>query len=109
MKILVWAALVAMIPAMAQAQFCNLSDGDIAALAVSASKLTPKGFSALSPDDQNTVCLTRAFIKKLDAQNDVLSEAAVYSNDYLSPDELQRTVLANRAFLKAMLTAKGNH
>jgi hypothetical protein len=86
-----------------QAWACTPSDSDFKALAASASGLTPSGFSALPQEDKDLVCLTRAFIQKFEAQNEVISAPESYSNDYLSADEVQRTARANRAYIKSVL------
>src|SRR5260370_26188217 len=86
-----------------QAWACTPSDSDFKALAASASGLTPSGFSALPQEDKDVVCETRAFIRKFEAQNEVMSEPERYSNDYLSADEIERTVPANRIYLKRIL------
>jgi hypothetical protein len=86
-----------------QAWACTPSDSDFEALAASHSGLTPSAFSALPQEDKDTVCMTRAFIRKFEAQNEVISGPESYSNDYLSADELERTVRANRAYLKSVL------
>ena len=86
-----------------QAWACTPSTSDFKALATSRSALTPSGFSALPQEDKDVVCVTRAFIRKFEAQNEVISEPESYSNDYLSADELERTVRANRAYIKSVL------
>lgn len=86
-----------------QAWACTPSDSDFKALAASASGLTPGRFSALPQEDKDVVCMTRAFIRKFEAQNDVISGPESYSNDYLSADEIERTVRANRIYLKSVL------
>lgn len=86
-----------------QARACTRSVSDFKALAASASGLTPSGFSALSQEDKDLVCETRAFVRKFEAQNDVMTGPERYSSDYLSADELERTVRANRSYLKKVL------
>ena len=85
---------------------CTPSDSDFKALAASASRLTPSGFAALPKEDKDLVCETRAFVRKFEAQNEVLNGADVYSLDYLSADEVERTTRANRAYLKKVLSQR---
>ena len=88
MKVLLFAALALLISTAAQA--CTPSEGDFQALAASPSHLTPSGFSALAPVNQNSVCLTRAFIKQVDDQKGVITVVKGYAAEYLSPAELKR-------------------
>jgi hypothetical protein len=91
---------------------CSLSEGDTRALAVSPSHLTPDGFGALTPPQQESVCKTRAAIKQLGAQKDALLDATIkvtmsYSTKYLSPAEKTRIDTASDAWLLKTLKAKG--
>jgi hypothetical protein len=101
MKLLLVAASAVVLSNVAQA--CTPSADDFNALASSSSHLTPSGFAALPQEDKDTVCETRAFIQKFEAQNEVMNGAEPYSLDYLSADEVERTTRANRIYLKKML------
>ena len=89
-------------------QACNLSDNDFKALAASPSLLTPSKFSALAPKQQEMVCSTRAFIKKIDAQKGVMDKDEEYYIKYLSPAENDRIVRATNEHLYRLLKAGGH-
>jgi hypothetical protein len=105
MKVLLLAVIVALVSTAAQA--CAPSENDYKALAESPSHLTPAMFSALTPDQQNRVCETRAFMAKVDANNGVMTEMDDYSIKYLSPAENQRMIAASNIFTRALLKSKG--
>ncbi len=106
MKNLLFAAIVVLISTAAQA--CRLSDSDLDALAASPSHLTSGEFSSLSPERQELVCSTRAFIKKIDAQKGVMNEIEKYSTKYLSPTENDRIVKATNEHLFRLLKSRGH-
>jgi hypothetical protein len=104
MKILLLAALAALISTAAQA--CTPSDSDFKALATSPSRLTPSEFSTLTPAQQESVCVTRAYIEQVDAQKGVINKIGAYSTKYLSPAENDRIVDAVNAHLERLIRAR---
>src|SRR5260370_35240543 len=106
MKILLLAALAALISTAARAW--TPSDGDFKALATSPSRLTGSEFSALTPAQQESVCVTRAYIKQVDAQKGVINKIGAYSTKYLSPAENDRIVDAVNAHLERLIRARGH-
>ncbi len=90
------------------AEACTPSTSDFDALAASPSHLTPGEFSALSPERQELVCSTRAFIKQIDAQKGVMNKIETYSMKYLSPAENDRIVQATNEHLFRLLKAGGH-
>lgn len=105
MKLLLAAVVASTLSVAAQA--CALSDDDLKALAAAPSHLTASEFSNLSPDRQQLVCSTRAFIKKIDAQKGVMNEMEKYSPKYLSPAENHRMVVASDKYLDKIMRSKG--
>src|SRR5438445_13875593 len=76
---------------------CRLSDSDVQALALSPSHVTPASFLAFPSTGQKGVCNTRAAVKQLDLQKDVVTDATLkitmaYSAKYMSPAENDRMV-----------------
>jgi hypothetical protein len=88
-------------------QACSLSADDIEALAASPSHLTPSDFSAAPPQQQEMVCSTRAFIKKIDAQKGNMTEMEKYSTKYLTPAENHRMIAASDKYLDKIMRSKG--
>lgn len=104
MKVLLLAALSVLISTAAQA--CTPSESEFQALAESPSHLTPSGFSALTPVYQNSVCQTRAFIKRVDDQKGVITEIKGYSSKYLTPSEKLRVEKATEDLAVKTLSAQ---
>lgn len=86
---------------------CTPPDSDFQALALSPSKLSPEGFSALAPAQQKLVCGTRQFNKQIAAQKGIMDKMKRYSPKYLSPAENDRIVDAGDEYLARILKAKG--
>ena len=74
---------------------------------MSSSHLTRDEYSALSSLKQKQVCDTRAYIKKLDEQQGVISEVGQYVHNYLAPAELERVTKAEIEYLLRLSRAKG--
>lgn len=106
MKILFLAVVTVLISTAAQA--CTPSDDDFKALATSPSRLTASDFSTLTPAQQESVCITRAYIKQVDAKKGVINKIGAYSTKYLSPAENDRIVAATNAHLERLIRARGH-
>lgn len=105
MKTLLLAAAMAMTATTSFA--CSASDLDFNALAGSPSQLTPAKFTAMTPAQKKSVCDTRAFIKKVDAQGGVINGIDNYSTKYLTSDENGRINDATTQYVNGLLAAKG--
>ncbi len=110
MKLLLVAALAVMLSTAAQA--CMPSADDFKSLAASPSHLTPDGFSALTPAEQEWVCNSRTAIKRLDMQKGLMIDSTIkitntYRAKYLTSAERKRIVDAGNNWFNKTMKSKG--
>lgn len=99
--------VVALCGANAEELPCSLSTEDYVSLATSDSKLDQWGVLALSREEQNSLCTTRSFWRKVEREGTGLNEVVLHNPRYLSGEEKVRVDQAINEFMKRKIAEKG--